>query len=108
MKKQSTKRKDFNIVWSLMLLLTAVLFAFILIGPRHFETNTEEETQTELSMSVPSAITPTPTELPEKFQYIIPDYFENENRTDGIIWGAAVILFIILIGIFISKRNNEK
>lgn len=104
MKKPSTKRKNFNIIWSLMLLLTAVIFAFILIKPRHFQINPAEEIQTELSISV----TPTPTELPEKFQYIIPDYFENENRTDGIIWGAAVILLIILIGIFISKRNNEK
>lgn len=108
MKNQSGKRKPFNIIWSMMLLLTAVIFAFILIGPRHFQVNDAGETQTELSARITPTITPTPTELPEKFQYIIPDYFDNENRTDGIIWGAAVILFIILIGIFISKRNNEK
>ena len=53
-------------------------------------------------------ITPTPTDLPENFPQVIPDYFENRNGTNGLLAGSVVLVLIILLGVLISIRNNEK
>ncbi len=53
-------------------------------------------------------ITPTPTELPTNFPPVIRDYFENQNGTNGLLVGSVVLVLIILIGVLISIRNNEK
>ena len=53
-------------------------------------------------------ITPTPTPLPTTFPQVIPDYFENANGTIGLLAGSVVLVLIILLGVLISIRNNEK
>lgn len=53
-------------------------------------------------------ITPTPTELPTNFPNVIRDYFENQNGTNGLLAGSVVLVLIILLGVLISIRNNEK
>ena len=53
-------------------------------------------------------ITPTPTELPTNFPPVIRDYFENQNGTNGLLIGSVVLVLIVLIGVLISIRNNEK
>ena len=53
-------------------------------------------------------ITPTPTELPTNFPPVIRDYFENQNGTNGLLVGSVVLVLIILMGVLISIRNNEK
>ena len=53
-------------------------------------------------------ITPTPTALPTTFPQVIPDYFENQNGTVGVLAGSVVLVLIILLGVLISIRNNEK
>ena len=53
-------------------------------------------------------ITPTPTELPTNFPPVIRDYFENQNGTNGLLVGSVVLVLIILLGVLISIRNNEK
>ena len=53
-------------------------------------------------------ITPTPTELPTNFPPVIRDYFENQNGTNGLLIGSVITVLIILLGVLISIRNNEK
>ena len=53
-------------------------------------------------------ITPTPTELPTNFPPVIRDYFENQNGTNGLLIGSVVLVLVILLGVLISIRNNEK
>lgn len=53
-------------------------------------------------------ITSTPTDLPENFPNVIRDYFENQNGTNGLLVGSVVLVLIILLGVLISIRNNEK
>ncbi len=53
-------------------------------------------------------ITPTPTELPKNFPPVIRDYFENQNGTNGLLIGSVVLVLIVLLGVLISIRNNEK
>ena len=53
-------------------------------------------------------ITPTPTALPTNFPNVIRDYFENQNGTNGLLAGSVVLVLVILLGVLISIRNNEK
>ena len=53
-------------------------------------------------------ITLTPTELPTNFPPVIRDYFENQNGTNGLLIGSVVLVLIVLLGVLISIRNNEK
>lgn len=50
----------------------------------------------------------TPTPLPTTFPAVISDYFENQNGTNGLLAGSVVLVLIILLGVLISIRNNEK
>ncbi len=53
-------------------------------------------------------VTMTPTDLPETFPNVISDYFENQNGTNGLLIGSVILVLIILLGVLISIRNNEK
>lgn len=53
-------------------------------------------------------VTPTPTALPTNYPDVIREYFENDHETDSLILGGTLLVLIVLIGVVISKRNNEK
>ena len=90
MSKYITDKRYFMI---LLLLVLLVIFAFTVII---------------LWPNISGSITPTPTDLPENFPNVIRDYFENQNGTNGLLAGSVVLVLIILLGVLISIRNNEK
>ena len=102
MLKYITDKKYFMI---LVVLILVVIFVFsvIIFWP--------SLSSTFLPVSTPQftpTITPTPTDLPENFPNVIRDYFENQNGTNGLLAGSVVLVLIILLGVLISIRNNEK
>ncbi len=102
MSKYITDKKYFMV---LLVLILLVIFAFMVIifWP--------EISGSILPVSTPQftpTITPTPTELPTNFPNVIRDYFENQNGTNGVLAGSVVLVLIILLGVLISIRNNEK
>lgn len=102
MSKYITDKQYFMI---LLLLVLLVIFAFtvIIFWP--------SISGSILPVSTPQftpTITPTPTELPTNFPNVIRDYFENQNGTNGLLAGSVVLVLIILLGVLISIRNNEK
>ena len=96
MSKYITDKRYFMI---LLLLVLLVIFAFTVISGSILPASTPQFTPT---------ITPTPTDLPENFPNVIRDYFENQNGTNGLLAGSVVLVLIILLGVLISIRNNEK
>ena len=102
MSKYITDKRYFMI---LLLLILLVIFAFTVnilwpnISGSILPASTPQFTPT---------ITPTPTDLPENFPNVIRDYFENQNGTNGLLAGSVVLVLIILLGVLISIRNNEK
>ncbi len=102
MSKYITDKRYFMI---LILLILLVTFAFVMIilwpniSGSILPASTPQFTPT---------ITPTPTELPTNFPNVIRDYFENQNGTNGLLAGSVVLVLIILLGVLISIRNNEK
>lgn len=102
MSKYITDKRYFMV---LILLILLVTFAFVMIilwpniSGSILPASTPQFTPT---------ITPTPTELPTNFPNVIRDYFENQNGTNGLLAGSVVLVLIILLGVLISIRNNEK
>lgn len=89
----------------LLSLIVVLVFACIIFWP------SIPHPDSLFSKSTPKftpTITPTPTELPTNFPPVIRDYFENQNGTNGLLVGSVVLVLIILIGVLISIRNNEK
>lgn len=100
--KYITDKKYMSLLVFLCLIVMLV-FAGIILWPSipHpvFSNGTPQFTPT---------ITPTPTELPTNYPPVIRDYFENQNGTNGLLIGSVVLVLIVLIGVLISIRNNEK
>ena len=101
-----------SFLYNIVPLLLVIIVFFLIIALPGIITNYEEmasaETQAENVSILPPTPQPTPTALPEDYPNVIRDYFENENETNGLVIGAGVLLMIIFIGVFVSKRNNEK
>lgn len=97
--------KKYTLVLILLVILVTLIFLGIILWPSYphpnslFSQGTPQFTPT---------VTLTPTELPENFPQVISDYFENQNGTNGILVGSVVLVLIILLGVLISIRNNEK
>lgn len=110
MKNNKHKKHYFNWV-PFLFVLVIILFLCILIGPEKLSTvPAPVNQQSEVLMTVlPSpTIVPTATDLPEDYPNLPREYFENENETEGIILGGTILVIIILLGVIISKHNNEK
>ncbi|MBQ6520596.1 MAG: hypothetical protein IJI14_17955 [Anaerolineaceae bacterium] len=102
MSKYITDKRYFMILL-ILILIVSLTFIGIILWP--------DLSQTILPQSTPlytPTITPTPTELPTNFPNVIRDYFENQNGTNGVLAGSVVLVLIILLGVLISIRNNEK
>ena len=102
MSKYITDKRYFMI---LLLLVLLVIFAFtvIILWP-----NISGSILPASTPQFTPTITPTPTDLPETSPNVIRDYFENQNGTNGLLAGSVVLVLIILLGVLISIRNNEK
>ena len=102
MLKYITDKRYFMILIALILIVS-LTFIIIILWP--------DISSSILPVSTPQftpTITPTPTDLPENFPNVIRDYFENQNGTNGLLAGSVVLVLIILLGVLISIRNNEK
>ncbi|MBQ6502689.1 MAG: hypothetical protein IJI57_02105 [Flexilinea sp.] len=102
MSKYITDKRYFMI---LLLLILLVIFAFVVII---FWSDISGSILPLPTPQFTPTITPTPTELPTNFPNVIRDYFENQNGTNGVLAGSVVLVLIILLGVLISIRNNEK
>lgn len=101
--KEKTPKSSFKYY---ILAIIAVFVVFFLIAGQDFLPKPSfHNAKTE---SAAPTITPTPTELPETFPNVIPDYFNNQHETEGLLIGAAVLVLVILLGVLVSIRNNEK
>lgn len=97
--------KKYMLLLCVIIFLVILAFACIILWPLVPHTNGLFSAST--SVFTPT-ITPTPTELPTNFPPVIRDYFENQNGTNGLLIGSVVLVLIILLGVLISIRNNEK
>lgn len=96
--------KKYMLLLLVIILCVILVFIGIIIWP---EMNIRFGATAEISQITPT-ITATPTELPTNFPPVIRDYFENQNGTNGLLIGSVVLVLIILLGVLISIRNNEK
>ena len=107
MKQSKTGSKPYLLLY-IIAIAAVLVFAFVIIGHEGFQelrVTRDMIAGTVYPTEVP-VLTATP--LPERFAEMPRDYFENENETTKLITGGAVILGIILLGVLISRRNNEK
>lgn len=102
MSKYITDKRYFMILVFLILVVT-VIFLTLIYWPAIPHPEAAQKTA-EFGTSV----TLTPTALPTHFQNFSPDYFENQNTTNGLLIGSVVLVAVILLGVLISIRNNEK
>lgn len=96
--------KKYMLLLLVIILIVILVFIGIIVWPEmnvHFGT-------TAAPRQITPTITATPTELPTNFPPVIRDYFENQNGTNGLLIGSVVLVLIILLGVLISIRNNEK
>ena len=103
--KEKTTKTSFKFY---ILAILAVLIVFFFIAGRDFLPKPAELLAGTVTEEGTPTVTPTPTELPESFPDVIPDYFDNQNETDGLLVGAAILVLVILFGVLVSIRNNEK
>ena len=96
--------KKHTIFVIVMILFVILIFAGIIFWPMGLR----EKVIPQTTPLYTPTITPTPTELPTTFPQVIPDYFENQNGTNGVLVGSVVLVAIILLGVLISIKNNEK
>lgn len=113
-KKPEKSNSKFNWV-PLLILLTLAIFTVIIIGPSKVFSLVEQGSggslpamQTATLLRPSPTLVPTRTPLPESYSDIPHDFFENERETDGVILGGTVLVLLILLCTFISKRNNSK
>ncbi len=97
--------KRYTIFLLLIILAVIIIFAGIILWP-DISQQFHAETLNNLESSL--TIQPTPTQLPTSFPDVIPDYFDNEKGTNGLLAGSVVLVLVILLGVLISIRNNEK
>ncbi len=97
--------KKYTFVLIFLICLVILVFLSIILWPSlpHPDKTLVQGTP----LFTPTA-TLTPTPLPENFPQVISDYFENQNGTNGLLVGSVVLVLIILLGVLISIRNNEK
>ena len=95
--------KRYTMLLLFIILIVILVFAGIILKPFLIEQN-------QISLNTASEISslPTATALPPIFPDVIPDYFENQNGTIGLLAGSVVLVLVILFGVLISIRNNEK
>ncbi len=95
--------KRYTMLLLFIILIVILVFAGIILKPFLIEQN-------QISLNTASEISslPTATALPPTFPDVIPDYFENQNGTIGLLAGSVVLVLVILFGVLISIRNNEK
>lgn len=101
--KDEKAKKKINWGWLTLLAVVILAFVWILFGPK----DPGAIRQAFDSSFVPTA-TPIPTALPASYPHLIREYFENDKATYGVILGGAVLVIIVLLGVVISRRNNEK
>ena len=97
--------KKYTIILLLLILLVIVVFVGIIMWP---SIPHPEKTLSPAELQITPTITMTPTPLPTNFPQVISDYFENQNQTNGLLVGSVVLVLVILLGVLISIRNNEK
>lgn len=94
--------KKYMLLLFIIICLVILIFAGIIFWP------VLPHAEQTASLQFTPTITPTPTELPTNFPPVIRDYFENQNGTNGLLIGSVVLVLLILLGVLISIRNNEK
>ena len=97
--------KKYTLILILLVSLVILVFLSIIIWPAL--PHPDKSLSTGTPLFTPTA-TLTPTPLPDNFPQVISDYFENQNATNGLLVGSVVLVLIILLGVLISIRNNEK
>ena len=97
--------KRHTIILVVLILVVILMFTGIILWPSTLRNVFMSGKPTPL---VPPTVTPTPTALPTTFPVVIDDYFENQNGTNGLLIGSVILVAIILIGVLISIKNNEK
>lgn len=102
MSKYITDKRFFMILF-LLILLVILVFIGIIYWPA-----VQYELHKNVTPQFTPTITPTPTKLPTSFPNVARDYFEYHNMTDGLLVGSGFLVLIILLGVLISIRNNEK
>lgn len=110
MKEKKPSRKSINFV-PFLIVIVIIIFASILAGSdalRQNQVPVNPHSEYQLTVLPSLSQIPTVTDLPDDYPNLPREYFENENVTDGIILAGAVLVIIILLGVLISKRNNEK
>ncbi len=97
--------KKYTILLLFIILVVILVFSLIILWPSIPHPAFLQSRQTPLYTPT---VTMTPTPLPTTFPAVISDYFENQNGTNGLLAGSVVLVLIILLGVLISIRNNEK
>ncbi len=97
--------KRYTILLLIIMLVVIVVFAGIIFWPSIKSSGLLEP---KFTPQFTPTVTPTPTDLPDYYPNVIRDYFENQNGTNGLLIGSVVLVLIILLGVLISIRNNEK
>ena len=95
--------KRYTMLLLFMIFIVILIFTGIFFWPFLYESAIQNS-----DTQITPTITPTPTALPETFPKVSSDYFENQNGTIGLLAGSVVLVLIILLGVLISIRNNEK
>ena len=97
--------KKYTLFLLLIIFIVIIVFVGIIIWP---SIPHPEKTMVQGTVQFTPTSTLTPTPLPTTFPLVISDYFENQNGTNGLLIGSVVLVLIILMGVLISIRNNEK
>ena len=104
--KKNRKRLDFI---PLCVILVALIFAVIIIGPDQFRSSPPRKpAEVSMRQRPTNTMTPTPTPLPTNYPRVPREFFENDEEMDGIIIGGTILIIIILLGIFFSKKHSQQ
>jgi len=102
MSKYLTDKRYFMILLLLILVVILVFISIIYWPAVHYQI------LQSITPQYTPTVTLTPTELPTNFPNVIRDYFNNRDMTNGVLAGSVILVLIILLGVLISIRNNEK
>ena len=91
--------KRFFIILLMLILVVSLLFLVIIFWPQLTQGKTPE-----------NAIIPTATamKIPSNFPEELHEYVDDGMMTNGLLVGSVILVVIILLGVLISIRNNEK
>lgn len=105
--KNTPKNKTYFLVYILAVIVILVFIA-IIIGPQGFQDIERNRMAAAGTVFPTEAANTIPSPMPENYPDLPRDYFENGNQTNALMVGGMILVLIILLGVLISKRNNEK